>query len=318
MIIFLYGQDTFRSTEELKKLKARFLKKVKSSFNLIELDSEECEFDRICEELSTIPLFSELRFVILRNLLQSTSADQQKRMLEIFKREEKNRDLVICVFEKEKFKKTALSDYLKKRRQSSEFPLLRENELRRWVKKFMKENKYKADPQAIEMLLMRALNDTWWLANSLGLLHSYTCGKTITAKDVQEMTQLRVDPDIFKTIDAVAEQDAKKAICLMHQHLKNGANELYLLSMINYQFTNLVQVKELAESGMNAREITKLTKLHPFVVEKSLNQAQNFSMAKLLIIYDKLAEVDGKVKMGKMDPGVALDLLVVGLTTKSR
>lgn len=314
MILFFYGVDTLRSHEEISGLKNRFHAKYGKGASIREIDVEEEGCEKLFSEVTTMPLFAEMRFIIVKGFLKDASEKDQKRMEKIIPVEEKNKNVVLCFLEKGKPKKTKLFKLLVSQRNAKEFPAMSAYELSRWLKKRAQNRRYLIEPQALEMLVIRSHGDTWWLANTLDKLGAYVNSRAISAQDVQAMTQLRIDPDIFKTIDAVAEKNALRALTLLHQHLANGENELYLLSMINYQFSNLVQVKELLDQGMNQHEIQKTTGMHPFVVEKTIRQAKNFSAKSLRVIFEKLASIDGRIKTGKIDPGVALDLLVVGLT----
>jgi DNA polymerase-3 subunit delta len=50
--------------------------------------------------------------------------------------------------------------------------------------------------------------------------------------------------------------------------------------------------------------------MHPFVLRKSFDQAKNFSFSALKKIYSRLAEIDIAIKSGRIEPRVALDLMV--------
>jgi DNA polymerase III delta subunit len=69
--------------------------------------------------------------------------------------------------------------------------------------------------------------------------------------------------------------------------------------MINFQLRNLLIVKSGAK--LNA---------HPYVIKKTVRQAGNFSLGDLKKIYQKIFQVDVGIKTGKIDPEVALDLLI--------
>jgi DNA polymerase III delta subunit len=82
--------------------------------------------------------------------------------------------------------------------------------------------------------------------------------------------------------------------------------------MYVYQFRNLLKIGEFYWQGRrNQHEISKVAKLHPFVVQKTLGQLKNFTEQKLLRIYKKLQELDLKAKTGKIDINLALDKFVV-------
>ena len=97
---------------------------------------------------------------------------------------------------------------------------------------------------------------------------------------------------------------------LLKAHLEKGDNPLYLFSMINYQFRNLLVVKDLIERNRPYYTISKTSNLHPFVVRKSYEQAGKFSFPELKKIYRKIFQVDLAIKTGKINPETGLDLLL--------
>ncbi|MCX6720019.1 MAG: hypothetical protein NTV36_02835, partial [Candidatus Staskawiczbacteria bacterium] len=129
---------------------------------------------------------------------------------------------------------------------------------------------------------------------------SYKVGGNVTREDVALLVKPNIENDIFKTIDALASKNKKLALSLLHKHLDNGDNSLYLLSMIAYQFRNLLIIKE------NPRN----SGLHPFVVQKSLYLCNQFTIEQLKKIYRKIFQVDLDIKTGKVEPELALDLLL--------
>ena len=60
----------------------------------------------------------------------------------------------------------------------------------------------------------------------------------------------------------------------------------------------------------NQYEVAKLTKLHPYVVQKGMDQLRNYNFEKLKRIYKKLEEIDLASKTGKIDIRIALDKFV--------
>jgi DNA polymerase-3 subunit delta len=56
--------------------------------------------------------------------------------------------------------------------------------------------------------------------------------------------------------------------------------------------------------------ILKKSNLHPFIVRKSYEQAQKFTIQQLKKIYQRIFQVDSAIKTGKIAPDVALDLLI--------
>jgi DNA polymerase-3 subunit delta len=143
-------------------------------------------------------------------------------------------------------------------------------------------------------------------SHSKNKLSCYKVGGTVNKEDVEKLVRPNTENEIFKTIEAIASKNKKLALSLMHKHLENGDNALYLLSMIAYQFRNLLIIKELSAQGGQAKN----SGLHPFVVQKSSYLCNQFTIEHLKKIYQKIFQVDSDIKTGKIEPELALDLLL--------
>jgi DNA polymerase III subunit delta len=131
---------------------------------------------------------------------------------------------------------------------------------------------------------------------------------------VELLVKANLAGNIFEMIDALGNKNKKAALKLLHRHLKNGEDPFYIFSMFVYQFRNLLKVADYKENGgLAEKEIANASKLHPFVVKKSLNQINNFSLDRLKKVYQKLGNLDLKIKTGKIDIKLALDKFIVEL-----
>lgn len=135
----------------------------------------------------------------------------------------------------------------------------------------------------------------------------------IQNQDVVSQVADSIETDIFKTISALAERNKKQALTLIHRHLKQGAHPLYLLTMMRYQFKNLILVNEALSRSRSFREIQSLTKLPPFIVNRVKNQLKGFSAQQLPNIFDKMLDADQAIKSGRLDGDVAIDLLALAI-----
>ncbi len=153
--------------------------------------------------------------------------------------------------------------------------------------------------------------DLWEVNNEIEKLISYCWGREISEKDVELLVVSKIDMNVFNLIDSIGSKNKGKAVLLLNSQIEKGLNENYILTMLAYQFRNLLKVKSLLEQGLSSSAITAETKMHPFVVQKSVQQCQNFKLADLKKIYGKLYDADVAIKTGKMSPRLVLDLLVL-------
>lgn len=302
MIIFLYGQDTYRVREKMKEIIAQYKKIHKSGLNLKHF-SDFKDFDNSFKQSS---MFKEKKLAIIRDLLSNN--DFRDKFLEKVNDLLKTDDLILIYQEDDFSKNSSLFKTLKKKAKSQEFEVLTGQKLKNWVKKEFDNYGRDINSEALDLLVKYVGNDLWQMSNEIKKLASYK--KKIEKEDVELLTRSKIETDIFKTIDAIADKNKKLALSLIHKHLEKGDSPLYLFSMINYQFRNLLMVKDLIDRCKPYNIILKKTGLHPFVVKKTYSQARVFDLQELKKIYQRIFQIDLNIKTGKIEPQLALDLLI--------
>jgi len=142
-------------------------------------------------------------------------------------------------------------------------------------------------------------------------LIAYKKGVEIEIADVALFAEEKNEDNIFALAEAVAFGDKNKAFKMIDEQRKNGAEDMYLFSMILRQFRILTQAKDVLEKNpcMTAEDIAKAIKQKPFVIKKVWG-LMNKDAAWFSRIYDLMLDMEVKVKSGTADQEVLLDLLV--------
>ncbi|MFA6159781.1 MAG: DNA polymerase III subunit delta [Parcubacteria group bacterium] len=325
MIIFLFGDDALRSSQKISEIKNKFLSSDKSGSGLSVFDyADENDGSRkIVEAINTPNLLAPKRLIIIKNLISKTLAEEQKKILEFLKKKKnlgQDLDTVVIFWESEMPKKNnALYKFLVDKNSGSKsqnFEKLSGIKLEVWILKTLKSINPTSSISkgALAKLIAFCGEDNFLLFQEIQKLVSYAGENLISEKDVELLVKADLNSNIFATVDALGANNKKEALRLLHEHLKKGDDPFYLLSMFFYQFRNMLKVADLYEKGMRAEfDIARMTKLHPFVVKKTLSQMRNFTFSKLKKIYQTLGEIDTAVKTGKVDIKLALDKFVVEL-----
>jgi len=304
MVIFLYGPDTYRMKDKLKEIVAGHKKVHQSGLNLKYFAGED--FKNFEDEIRQTSMFKEKKLVILLNPFDNP---EFKRKFPTQVKEFLESDDIIVIYQEGLINKNnSLFRLLQKNAKTQEFGLLADSQLKNWVGKEFKKYKAEINTESLTMLINYTGNNLWRLANEIKKLSSYT--KEIGTKDIKLLVRSKIGTDIFKTIDAIAQKNKKQALNLIHQHLEKGDSPLYLLSMINYQFRNLLIIKDLIDKSKPYYFIVKKSGLHPFVVRKTYSLSNKFDLNELKKIYQKIFTIDLQIKTGKVEPVIALDLLI--------
>lgn len=312
MIIFLYGPDSYRSAQKLKEITENYKAKHKSGLNFRSLDWSASALNEIKNILSSVSMFDEKKLVIVKNACSAARTDQEKAIETLKEKKVLQDERAIVIFsEAAKPEKSELFNWLVKHVKMAEFfENLTGVKLANWVKKEIEKNGGQIESSALEKIVSFVGGDLWQMKNEVNKLLSYKVNKLITEEDVDLLVKSKYDLNIFATIDALAARNKNLAYKLMHQHLAQGENEIYILTMFVYQFRNLLQIKNLIDAGIPSDALARKTGLHPFVIKKSWPQLRNFSQDVLKKIYDRLLGIDIAIKRGNIESQTALDLIV--------
>jgi DNA polymerase-3 subunit delta len=311
MFILLHGQDSYRSRQKLKDVIEEYKKIHKSGLSLAYLDGENLKFEDFKDAIKQVSMFEEKKLLVLSNVF--TNQDFKEKFLKNFKEFAGTKDTILF-YENDKISgKDKFFNFLKSKAKTQDFSLLGGEKLKTWIKQEFLKFKAEISPEAVDKLIDIAGNDLWFLSNEIKKLVNYKKGERVNAADVVLLVDPKIETAIFKTIDAISQKNKEQALLLVHQHLEKGDNPLYLLSMINFQFKNLLIVKDLMEKHEPYYLISKKAQLHPFVVRKSYQQAGRFTFLELKKIYRKIFQADLEIKTGKISPETALDLFIAGI-----
>ncbi|MBU1148721.1 hypothetical protein KKI23_01385, partial [Patescibacteria group bacterium] len=70
MVIYLHGDDSYRSLQRLKTLKEGFIKKFdKSSLNVVILDKDKLEFADWQKAVAASGFLAQKRLIVIKNLI---------------------------------------------------------------------------------------------------------------------------------------------------------------------------------------------------------------------------------------------------------
>lgn len=306
MILFIYGKDTYRLQQKLKEIIAEYQAIHKSGLNLKFLEKDESIKDLLdCN--NQVSMFDEKRLFVLSHVFSSTSIKEDaikniesllssENIFVIYEEGEvRKNDKLLTLLKKEKDKKRVII---------KDYPFLSEKKTSAWIEEEFLKNNIDIEKKAIFKLQEMCGSETWRLKNEIEKLSAYK--SKINEEDVSLLVSGDVNTDIFKTIDAMAEKDAKKALIFFYNHFKKQDNPHYLLSMIVYQFRNLFIVKSLIESGFSYNDAKIESGINHYIFRKTYYQAQNFSKEDLRDIYNCLFDIDVKIKTGQVDPVLAL------------
>jgi DNA polymerase-3 subunit delta len=300
MIIFLYGQDSYRISQKLKEIVSGYKVKNPSGLNLVFLDLNENSFKDLEQNLLNSSLMPEKKLIIVKNIFNADS----ETILNSFKSQNlSKREDIVLVTISFKDSKNGLFDYLtKKPNQSQKFEALKEYEIKNWVRRFLNSSDIDLTGEALDFLVSNCNSDLWRLDCEIRKLADFKVKGVISRSQVEELMIPGRDHNIFELTDALARKNKKRALIALSKAVENGEKPTELLGLLAWQIRNLLRFKTSA----NPSEL----KLHPFVLEKLKESAKLFSIGELNAILSKIINLDLAFKTSDVDEKTALSLLI--------
>jgi len=345
MIIFIFGQDSFRGKEKTKELKQKFLNEIDAQGNSFSVvDGATLTLNKLNELMATDSLFVKKRMLIVENVFQNKDKELFLKLTEYLKGKENNDTILVFVDysiirQEQKGRQEILQQdnsgnekkltndqqelfsFLNKQKFVQNFSPLSGQELIAWVKERCQRQNAKITYQAIQLLISLTGDNLWMLNNEIEKISSFKFGSRpkgiseddpviIEVGDIDSMVNGDLDENIFALTDALGNKNKAEAVKILSEQISVGMVDYYLISMLIRQFKILLQVRQCLDNGMTSRQITDELPHHPYVVRKSIDQARNFKLQSLKIIFSALVKVDYNLKNSKLPVETMLDLLV--------
>ena len=154
-------------------------------------------------------------------------------------------------------------------------------------------------------------SDLWTLDQELEKLSLYASGREIGEADIRLMVSQVREASIFEAVDAMIDGRTQVALRLLAQLRDDGREPQYIIAMVERQLRLLALAHDSMVRRVPQNELKRtLGTSSDFVVRKTMEQARRYSREDIAWRYDRLLEADLSIKQGRVDPDLALELLV--------
>lgn len=269
--------------------------------------SEEGTYS-IVDELSTVSLFDETKFVVVKNA-EALLSKSDTAFLELLKvmNDQNSSNILVLVFMN--FTDVNNEQYQKLKRFSSVFEAKTKNiNLEEYAIKTFQEEGFHIDSNAIKLLV--SYSDSFSrLRGHMDQLECYKAqDKTITNEDITLMIPEPLEDNVYGLIDAVLSNN-KKLMMKGYQDMKlRSMQASNLISLLINKFQELYNVNILLQAGMNQASLAELFHISSGRAYYMIKNAKEHSLGKIQEHLDQLNSLDFQIKSGKIDQNIGLEL----------
>lgn len=334
MLYILSGPDDFSINRELNNIKSTAGDPTMLSTNTNVFDGGQVTLDELRLACETMPFLSDKRLAIVYGLLeryaiktfssrpagtkktesQSTSYES---FTELIKRIPET--TVLVLIDSDVKENNPLMKAISHNASVKTFPWLKSDDLRHWIGQRVSDEGGSIALPAVNLLARIIGSNLWIMSNELNKLVSYADGRRIEEKDVKALVSYTQQASVFAMVDAIIEFNLQRAETVLQQLLKEGESPSGLLAMLNRQMRLIVRMRELKAQKLPENEMkSRLGITHDFIVRKTLEQAQRYTLPRLRQVYQFLLETDMAIKTGKYDGELALNILIAELCQQEK
>lgn len=221
MILFFYGEDSYRSLEKVKAIREKYIDASLGDTNLAQLDGRTVKPEQLAAQIYALPFLAKTRLVILSDVFANKSlADQLIKILPTVPD-----TTVLVVYDRDlPDKRLKLFKELNKFAKVQEYKPLTGVQLKNWIKAYLGRWSVTIDQLAEAELIKRTGGKTVRLATELKKLATQILDsdqKVITFGQVQDQVISSDVISVFELTDALFKNPAQ-ALKILRQLLDQG------------------------------------------------------------------------------------------------
>lgn len=307
----IYGEDTFRSRQKVEAIRERYREKF-ADLEIINLAGDSVSLEELESKLFAQAMFVNRKLIIISGFLTQAPRKLQEQLTA---RLDGIPDSTVAVFYEQGQPDRRLVVFKKLNRPgfSEQYKLLTHIELVPWIEKHVTDYRGTITRQAAEQLALWFGPDTWRIHQEVMKL--LTLDSTITPELIGKLTPPEAQGNIFELLDTLWSGNQQDAARKLTDLVRGGQPLLQILSTIATAIRNLILVKESIASAPSATsfQVARTLELHPYVVTKAFRSVRSIGRSELVRKLELVGDIDQRIKTGRLEPGVALEILVARL-----
>ena len=293
MITTLTGNNSFLRSSKLTRLKNEFSKQYGKE-NIERISGETLETAELPSLLQGGSLFSSNRMVIIRDV--SKNKELAEKLVDYFEKVPEEVSLILV--ENQLDKRTSLYKTLKKATDFQECIEPSDSDLLKWIVQYTNDFGGEINQSLARKLLDYVGVDQQRLVGEIEKLVSYSA--KITSESVDELVEKRPQSTAFQLLDLVLSAQKEKALNVLDNLERAFEDPYQIANLLIWQVQVLAVVK--SAGARPDSQISKETKLNPYVISKTKSLARRIDTKKLNKIIELSAQLDIELKSTNAKP----------------
>ena len=187
--------------------------------------------------------------------------------------------------------------------------------LGRWTANLFKKAGLMIDGPTLNRFLETVGEDMMNIVSESEKLIAYCMGReSVTAEDIAAVCSPQLKDRIFEMISAVSRRQKDKVLAIYMDLISLRTPSQVILTLLQREFSRLVQIKELQEAKEPESEIARRVGLSPWIVKKNyLPITKSLDSRRLMRSLQQCLQADQDYKSGLVDASIAVEMTLIRL-----
>lgn len=308
-MVLLYGEERYLRKQYLGIIIKAF-GGVIGDMNTNSYEGKGSEIGKIIDQAETMPLFADRRVMIFQDTgFFKAGGDSLAEYLE------SPCETTVFIFcESDVDERSKLYKVLAKNGTVAQIDFQSREALQGVIANFLKKENKRISVETASRILDKTGTDMAMLRSELEKLVTYCMDKdVITTEDVETICSENIEDRIFDMLDAIADKNAQKTMQLYYDLLALKVPPIKLLSLLERQFNQLLQVRLLREEGELKDTIAEKLGIRGFFIGKYMSQASHYNSKELKEILRRAVQTDEDIKNGRISDVLGVETLLISL-----
>jgi DNA polymerase-3 subunit delta len=293
-VYFFCGEEEFFIDQLVDAIESHVLSENEKAFNQTIIYGKDATAQIVVETCRRLPMMSDRQLVIIK---EAQSFKEIDGIISYLAKPVKSTILVMAYKHGLPDKRKSFGKEIQKQSVYFESAPLRDYQMPPWIKKFIKEQGYKIDEEAVELLAEYTGTHLSTVSNEIGkLIINKPKGSQITTTDIENGVGMSKEYNSFELSNALAYKDAAKAHKIVNYFVanpKNGPIPLVLGTLQGF-FSKVWVCYNNRQKSDN--ELAGLLRVNPYFVKDYKAACAKYSTQKMEYIFYVLEEYDLRSK----------------------
>ncbi|MCR4897677.1 MAG: hypothetical protein K5892_00470 [Acholeplasmatales bacterium] len=283
--------------------------KINDNVSVIEYDLSSDSIYNIIDEIKTISMFDEIKFIKVKNAqcLEDVKGNSLTELLASMN-DEDNKNYI--VFISTEANKSQSYDKVKK---ISNFISLNTKSLKpeQFILKSFEDDGYKINNGAV-MLLLNSSPTHSMLNSNIEILKCYKCDeKTINEKDILDIISRPLEDATYNLVNQVLLNNKKKVFQMLDDLRKLGVKDSQIIYALQSKFIEMYDTYILAKSRFKEEDLMTIFGVSRGRAYYMLQNVRGKTLDDIKIKLNQLNKLDYNIKSGKIKEDMALELYLL-------